>query len=62
MAKWEKIAADTYRLPVPGGWLYSVMWQAENVESVVFVPEEPVRCGHGNIGLCMPCLVGALAR
>jgi hypothetical protein len=43
MATWEQVASDTYRLPVPGGWLYTL-----GRDTLVFVPaldvasEEPV--------------------
>ena len=46
LPKWEQACepsvpggrVDTYRLRVPGGWIYEVMSQTTDTSSVCFVP------------------------
>ena len=43
MSKWEKVTDhcldDTWRLKVPGGWIYRYSTGAYHSTSMVFVPE-----------------------
>jgi hypothetical protein len=43
--KWERVAEDTERLPVPGGWLYQVRVSSRPESSVAlcFVPDAKAR-------------------
>lgn len=43
--KWERVADDTERLPVPGGWLYQVHVSSTSNSSIAlcFVPEAKAR-------------------
>jgi hypothetical protein len=56
---WEKIDNETYRMEVPGGWIYHLMSGGEEGIAAVFVPE-PSYCPHGSVGLCMTCIVEAM--
>jgi hypothetical protein len=43
--KWQRVADDTERLPVPGGWLYQVRVSSTSNSSVAlcFVPDAKAR-------------------
>lgn len=36
---WERVAPSTYRMPVPGGWLYRYGWQSTDTQAIAFIPE-----------------------
>lgn len=40
-AQWEEIAPGTWRLRVPGGWLYQI-WSEGGGRALTFVPEQIV--------------------
>lgn len=47
--KWELWGGETYRMPVPGGWLY----RRQHSEVMTFVPEQEVITIDGDLSDCI---------
>lgn len=66
--EWRKVGLSTWAADVPGGTLIehhvSTLASVRGDEtwhiSVVFVPDPPSTCPHGDTGVCMPCLTVAI--
>lgn len=60
--KWEAITISTLgatdRLKVPGGWLYRISHQEQEIANIAFVPEPDKRDRHGEYMMkaCQSCI------
>jgi len=46
---WESVAEGTYRLQVPGGWLYRYRWSDSGGVAMCFVPSPGVTGAAGQV-------------